>query len=327
MAAEQLRAFVTGASGGIGSVLCQRLSESEWSVVALVRRESDTAFLDDLPGVEVVSADLRNESALSAAMRGCDTVFHLAAKVHAPPGEPDDSFRRTNVEGTRAVVNAAVAAGVRTLIFFSTVGVYPDSDDVLDEDSAVGPATPYAASKLAAEAIVLEQRKRMGVTILRLPVVYGPRDRGNVRKMIEAIARRRFVIPGDGSNIKTMVAVDNVVDAAIQCAIDPRARGKTYIVTDDRASSLGEIARAIAQHLGTPGPPSVPPGIMRSIGAVADAMRRFIPLPVSREQVEKLSSNTRYSGERLRGELGFVPRVRLEDGMREAVNWYREERT
>jgi nucleoside-diphosphate-sugar epimerase len=314
-----MRAFVTGAAGGIGSVLCQRLSELEWSVVALDLRDADTSSIAALPGVDVVNADLRNESALAAAMKDCDTVFHLAAKVHAPADEPADSFKRINVEGTRAVVNAALAAGVRKFIFFSTVGVYPESGDLLDEDSAVNPSTPYAATKLAGEAIVLEQQTRMHVTVLRLPVVYGPRDKGNVGRMIDAIARKRFVIPGNGDNIKTMVAVENVVDAAVLCAIDPRAAATIYIVTVAHASTLSEIATEIARALNTNVPPRVSLSVMRAIGSIADRTRRAVNLPITRDQVEKLAANTRYSGEKLRRELGFRPRVSLGDGIRVAI--------
>jgi UDP-glucose 4-epimerase len=320
LAAEQLRAFVTGAAGGIGSVLCRRLSESEWSIVALDVREADTRAIASLPGVETVAADLRNESALIAAMKGCDTVFHLAAKVHAPADEPAESFRRINVDGTRAVVNAALASGVRKFVFFSTVGVYPETDELLNEESPVNPLTPYAASKLAGEALVLEQKHRMHVTVLRLPVVYGPRDRGNVGKMIGAVARKRFVIPGRGDNIKTMVAVENVVDAAMLCAVEPKAAGKTFIVTDERAATLNEIAATIARELNVKVPPNVPLKLMRFAGSVADSARRVVNLPLTRDQVDKLAANTRYSGDKLRRELGFVPRVTLEEGIRVAVS-------
>ena len=312
-------AFVTGATGGIGSILCERLSQSEWSVVALVRRGSDSSAIKDLPGLEIISADLSNEAAMSAAMRGCDTVFHLAAKVHAPAGEAEDEFTRVNVKGTRAVVNAAIAARVKTFIYFSTVAVYPETDDVYDEESAVGPSTPYGTTKLAGEAIVLEQRDKMNVTILRLPVVYGPRDKGNVGRMIDAIRRGRFVIPGNGTTVKTMVAVDNVVDAAIACASDSRASGKTYIVTDQRAATLDSIARAISSALGVRRPPSLPTSIVKAIASIADSIRGIVNLPVTRDQIDKLTADTRYKGERIRRELGIQPRVPMEDAMRLAV--------
>jgi nucleoside-diphosphate-sugar epimerase len=116
-----------------------------------------------------------------------------------------------------------------------------------------------------------------------------------------------------------MVAVDNVVDAAILCAVDLRAAGRTYIVTDEKASSLSEIATTISDLLGKKRPVSVPIGFMRAVGALSDKLRRVVNLPVTRDQVEKLAANTRYSGERLRRELGFAPRVSLREGIRLAV--------
>lgn len=318
-AEQPKKAFVTGATGGIGTALCERLSELGWNVVALVRLESDSTYISTLKGLELATADLVSETALVAAMKGCDVIFHLAAKVHAGPNEPEDSFRRTNVEGTRAVVNAAITSQVRSFVFFSSVAVYPDSDSMLDENSAVGPSTPYGSTKLAAEAIVLEQQSRMHVTILRLPVVYGPRDRGNIGRLIDAVARKRFVIPGTGLNIKTMVAVDNVIDAAILCAGDPRAAGKVYVVADDDAPTLRETVAAIARSLGVSVPRRVPLGVMSILGRAADGARWLIDLPLSSDQIQKLASNTRYSAARIRNELGFTPKVSLDEGMKKAV--------
>jgi UDP-glucose 4-epimerase len=296
--------------------------------VALVRLESDSTFVSQLANIELATADLLNESALTAAMAGCDTVFHLAAKVHAPPDEPLESFARINVDGTRAVINAAVAAGVRNFIFFSTVAVYPEREEIFDEDSPVGPSTAYGATKLAGEAMVMEKRDRMRVTILRLPVVYGSRgDRGNVAKMVAAIARRRFVIPGDGSTVKTMVAVGNVIDAAVLSAADDRAAGKIYIVTDIKSPTLRDIVSAIGRHLKMRSPLRVPLAVVSAVAGVADRIRGVVDLPLTRDQVQKLSSHTRYSGAKIQNELGFKPRVSLDDGIGAAVSDYRARKT
>jgi nucleoside-diphosphate-sugar epimerase len=324
----QRSAFVTGATGGIGSVLCERLASRGWLVRALARPTSDTSMITAVDGVTIVHCDLFDERSLTAAMSGCDAVFHLAAKVHAPDTEPRASFDKLNVEATRHVVNAALAAGVQSFVFFSTVAVYPESDELFDESSDVNPSTAYGATKLAAESIVLEKKGQMRVTILRLPVVYGPRDRGNVRRLIDAIARRRFVMPGKGANIKTMLAVDNAAHAAIEVALDPRAAGKIFIVTDEHASTLAEIVGAISAALKTPGMPlSVPTGVLYVLGRVADAIHRAagISLPITRDQVAKLAANTRYSGELIRKELGIRYPVRLEDGIEAAVDGYRRD--
>ena len=111
---------------------CERLASEGWLVTALARQASDTAPIAALDGVTIVHSDLFDERALAAAMRGCHTVFHLAAKVHAPDAEPRASFDKLNVEATRHVVNAAVAAAVESFVFFSTVAVYPDGDELFE---------------------------------------------------------------------------------------------------------------------------------------------------------------------------------------------------
>lgn len=294
--------------------------------MALARPESQTSHIENLDGVTLVTSDLLDEKRLAELMQGCDAVFHLAALVHVQGKVADPDVWRINVEGTRAVVSAARAAEVPAFVFFSTVAVYPESDEIFDESSPVAPATSYGASKLAAEAIVLQVRDAMRVTILRLPVVYAPRDRGNVRRLIEAIATRRFVVPGSGENVKTMVAVENVVEAALLVASDRRAAGQVYLVTDARSSTLFEIVSAVSKGLGMRRTPrKVPVAVLRTAGWFADAVRGAlgVTLPVSGDQIRKLASSTRYSGERIRRDLGFRPRVGLEEGIASAIAGYR----
>ena len=294
--------------------------------MALARPESQTSHIENLDGVTLVTSDLLDEKRLAELMQGCNAVFHLAALVHVHGNVADPDFWRINVEGTRAVVSAARAAEVPAFVFFSTVAVYPESDEIFDESSPVAPATSYGASKLAAEALVLQVRDAMRITILRLPVVYGLRDRGNVRRLIEAVATRRFVVPGSGENVKTMVAVENVVEAALLVASDRRAAGQVYLVTDARQSTLFEIVSAVSMGLGMRRTPrKLPLAALRAAGWFADALRGVlgVTLPVSGDQVRKLASNTRYSGERIRRDLGFRPRVGLEEGIASAIAGFR----
>jgi len=347
----QRSAFVTGATGCIGGALVNRLSQSGFRMVALVRDLERASYLKEFDGAELVVGNLDlhwcgtgsgSDSApsdLSAsrepgryrspyrtdlveAMRGCDVVFHLAAKVHAPPGAGEAEFARVNVEGTRRVVEAAVEGGVGSFVFFSTVAVYPEGDELFDEDSATAPATAYGASKLAAEKIVLERASVSGMkaTVLRLPVVYGPRDRGNVARLIDTIRRGRYFVVGDGANVKSMVAVENVADAAMLVARDERARGQIYIVCDERAYTQREIAGTIAGAMGLhPGFTHLPLGVAMAMGRVADVVGKLtgFDLPISADRVRKLSSDTRYSSAKIERELGFRPRVALREGLHE----------
>ncbi len=322
--ATQRSAFVTGATGCIGSALVKKLSRSGFCTVALVRDPQRAAFLKEFAGVELAVGDLDGRDRMVAAMRGCDVVFHLAAKVHAPPETDESEFARVNIEGTRNVVEAAVESGIVSFVFFSTVAIYPESDEEFDETSPTAPVTAYGASKLAAEKIVLERASETGMkaTALRLPVVYGPRDRGNVARLIDTIRRGRYFIVGDGANLKSMVAVENVVDAAMLVAGDERARGQIYIVCDHRAYTQREIAETIGAALGLDrGFRRLPLGAAMMCGRIADAIGKLtgFDLPLSADRVRKLSSNTRYSSAKIERELGFRPRVTLREGLNVAV--------
>lgn len=319
-ATKQRLAFVTGATGCIGSALTFRLVNEGWQVVALVRDTTRAGFLNQLPSVKIVEAGLADGERIIEAMRGCQTVFHLAAKVHARPGTPAEEFERDNIAGTQNVVAAAIENHVERFVFFSTIAVYGESDELLDENSEPKPTTDYGASKLEAERIALAANE-LKTTVLRLPVVYGARDRGNVAKLIEAIQRNRYFIVGDGLNLKSMIAVENVVDAALLAAEDNRAIGQTFIVTDAQHYSQTEIAVTIAELVGCRKPVKLPRWPLLLAGRAADVIEKLtgINLPISSDRIRKLSSNTVCSSMKIERELGFKPRVALREGLAEAI--------
>ena len=315
-------AFITGATGCIGTALTKRLSSLGWRVIALVRAEGRAAHLVSLPGVEILVGDLDERELISNAVRGCDVVFHLAAKVHAPTGTREAEFMRANVDGTRNVLDAATSNMVRRFVFLSTAAVYGEAEGVVTETTRPAPSTPYGASKLEAETLIMSRANEIGVTVLRLPIVYGPRDRGNFARLVRAIASGRFFIPGHGRNVKSMVAVQNVVDAALLVARDERAKGQVYLVADAHDYSLNEIVTAIADALGRSARfPRLPVGAATAIGGIADAIGGVarLRLPISADSVRKLAANTRCSSEKIRSELGFAPTVSLREGLAEVV--------
>jgi len=323
-AGKQRSAFVTGATGCIGSALVSRLADDGWRIVALVRDRKRASHLPQ--GVEIVEGELADWELITVAMRDCQTVFHLAAKVHAAPGAKLKEFERDNVSGTRNVAAAAIENRVNRFVFFSTVAVYGDTNEMVDETRFPRPTTAYGATKLDAERMVLSVSE-LKTTVLRLPVVYGPRDRGNVAKLIEAIRRNRYFIVGDGRNLKSMVAVENVVDAALLVADNERAIGKTFLVTDARSYSQEEIATTIAELLGCRKPRKLPRWFLLLAGETGDLVEKLtgINLPVSSERIRKLSSNTIYSSAKIARELGFKPRVDLRQGLTKSISYLKSE--
>jgi nucleoside-diphosphate-sugar epimerase len=341
-------ALVTGANGCIGYALLEKLlaSGDYAEVRALIRRPTAAG---DLPqGVAPFHGDLGDRRALEAATAGVAAVFHAAAKVHDPDGDAA-AFDRVNIVGTQNLVDACAASGrAPTFVLFSTVAVYGESTPAagLSEDAPIAPHSPYARSKVAAEKIVHAYGARTGaVTVcLRVATVYGPRDRGNMQRMIDSLARKRYVSLGRGDNRKTCAAVRNVAHAAWACGqatAQSVVKGRNIIVADPEPDTLRNLESSICvalgimeQHKGNrrnPVPfPSVPRWIALAAAAGAESAVRLLPgirkrLPISPAQVRRLTAENVYLLGTLPQVPGYlpVPVASLEQGMAEAVEWYR----
>jgi nucleoside-diphosphate-sugar epimerase len=224
------------------------------------------------------------------------------------------------------VVEAAQEAGVERLVFFSTIAVYGDAaGEVLGEDAPVRPRTLYASTKAEAERIVLgAQRRRGGAlgVVLRPGSVYGPRVKGNYRRLVEALARRRFVPVGAGRNRRAMVYARDVAAAALLAATHPAAPGGVFNVSDGEEHTLAEIIEAICEALGRRAPRwRVPLRPVRlGVGLVEDAARLAgVRPPVARATIDKYMEDMAVDSRRIRDELGFAARYDLRAGWRETV--------
>ena len=314
-------ALITGASGFIGRVLCQQLRNQQVQVRAGMRRESEG------PWDEVVSFDLTTLRLPADTLAGVDTVFHLAGKAHALSETRLDEadYFRINTEGTSALLEAAKAAGVRRFVFFSSVKAMGEGgDNCQDETVTCHPETSYGKSKLAAERLVLEGGYVPEPVVLRLSMVYGCSHKGNLPRMIESVAKERFPPLPEVRNKRSMVHVEDVVQAALLAAQKQEAVGQTYIVTDGRTCSTRQLYQWICEALATPAPGwAVPIQLLKVLAKVGDAIgqlrgRRFM---FDTDALDKLIGSACYSSEKIQRELGYRPTKELESGLREIVAW------
>lgn len=323
------KVLVTGANGSIGTLLVKRLASSGALVRALCHR---TVAQDPWPpGVEVIRGDVLGEVDLKQVVSDIAVVFHLAAKVHeAIRSENEEGeYQAVNFGGTRNLLKAAAACGVRRFVFFSSVKAMGETTEACeDEDAIPTPRTPYGRSKLEAEQAVLEyEGQGLETVCLRLPLVYGPGQKGNLMRMIAAVDRGWFPPLPEFGNRRSMVHVRNVIDAACLAAEHSAARGQRYIVTDAEHHTTREIYELIARALGRPVPSwRVPAAVLKRLAYAGDLGARLLGMPIGfdSDAITKLATSAWYSSGKISRELGYRPIVSFESALPELIAWYRK---
>jgi UDP-glucose 4-epimerase len=325
--------LVTGASGFIGQHLVRQLATDGETVRGLSR--SNAPLLKSLGCSEVVLADVRDPVAMRAATAGCASVYHLAGAAHDLGGalQADAAYRALNVEGTRHVLEGAVAGDVQSFVYLSSVkAMGEERPGCSDETTPPAPETAYGRSKLEAERLVLDCGARTGlrVTCLRPPLVYGPGCKGNLPRMIAAIDRGFFPPLPELDNARSLVHVANVVQAATLAATCPEADGQCYLVTDEQPYSTRQLYELICRGLGKRVPSwHVPLGTLHALARVGDAIgwisgRRF---RFDSAALAKLAESAWYSCAKIQRELGYRPLRTFEDSLPELISWYRAMRS
>jgi nucleoside-diphosphate-sugar epimerase len=319
-------AVVTGASGFVGSWLCRTLAESGIQVRGVARHQAGRFP----PGVSFHRADVLDPAALRPALAGADTVVHLAARVHVmreTSTDPLAEFRRANVEGTRILLEEAVRAGVGRFILASTVkAVGEASTTPWTEETPPRPLDPYGVSKLEAEALVRElaERHSLHASVIRLPLVYGPRMKGNMVSLFRLVDLGVPLPFGLVRNRRSLAFVGNVAGAVMAILHSPAARGETFFVSDGHDLSTPELLRAIGLALGRPVRLlPVPPALFRAAGKVGDLIARVRPVPVKSDAMDRLLGSLAVDISKLSRLTGYRPSYSVEQGLRVSADWYR----
>ncbi|MBI3464108.1 MAG: NAD-dependent epimerase/dehydratase family protein [Planctomycetes bacterium] len=324
--------LVTGATGCVGSHVSERLIQERHRVRTLVRPASDTAFLDRI-GVDKLEGDMTDAAALRRAVEGVRIVVHCAAKV-GDWGAVEE-YRRVNVQGLRDLLDAAAAQKLDRFVQISSLGVY-EARDHFGTDESVEPGAHhidgYTQTKYEAEKLVLEyhRTRSLPVTVLRPGLIYGPRDRTVVPRLLENIRIGRFRYFGSGEQAMNSIYVGNLVDAVMLATATPAAIGQVYNLTDDDPTSKRRFFGTAARLAGYPEPTrSIPLGLARFLAAVMEGIARLTgkkeaPL-VNQARIKFLGLNLGYSCEKAKRELGYKPRWSFDEGMKATIDWFRGE--
>jgi nucleoside-diphosphate-sugar epimerase len=311
-------AFVTGGSGFIGGALIERLRREGWGVRALARSERAAERVRSL-GAEAVTGDLDD-----VRIEGCEVAFHAAAKVE-DWGDPED-FRRVNVEGTRNVIEACRAGGVRRLVHVGTEAALMAGQPLVnvDETAPLRPDSPapYPWSKAKAEQLVRDAGgAELETVVVRPRFVWGRGDTTLLPAIVEMVESGRFRWIGGGRQLTATTHVDNTVEGLWLAATKAPAGG-VYFVTDGAPVVFRDF---VTEWVGTQGvtipDKSVPPGAAGAAAAVSERVWRLLrrdgPPPLTRFTVWVSSQECTLDISRAERELGYRPVKTREEGFAE----------
>lgn len=308
--------LITGADGFVGKKLSQMLLHQGHGARAAVRSANSS-----LENAAVVGS-IDKDTDWFAALRGIEVVIHLAARVHVmhdDAGDPLEEFRRVNVAGTERLARSAAQCGIKRLVYVSSIKVNGEAtygNRAFTELGMASPKDPYGISKWEAEQVLQHVAEETGleVVIVRPPLVYGSEVRGNFAQMLVALAEGIPLPLASVHNLRSLIYVDNLIDALIVCATHPKAAGRTYLVSDGEDVSTPQLLRLLGEGIGCPARLfACPPTFLKLAGRIIGKSH----------QIKRLLESLRVDGGKIRRELNWTPPYTLQQGLTETAEWYR----
>jgi nucleoside-diphosphate-sugar epimerase len=311
------RVLVTGANGFLGRPLCAYLTERGHSVAAAVRSRAAGVVA---ASETLVTGDLSASPDLREVLAGVEAVVHLAGRAHVMRDtsvDPEAAFHRANVDATAHLAHQAAAAGVRRLVFLSSVKVNGERtfDQPFREADPPAPEDAYGRSKWEAEQALGEVALANGLepVVIRPPLVYGPGVKGNFLRLLK-LADKALPLPlASVRNQRSLVSVWNLCSLIEVCLFHPAAAGETFLASDQQDLSTPDLIRALSAGLGRPSrllpvPPALIRGAGRLLGRAALVARLLDSLRVDSAKATRL--------------LGWRPTVSVSEGLLRTATWY-----
>lgn len=321
--------LLTGASGFVGSHILDRLQQESFKTAILLRSTSDTKFLQPhLPRTELRLGSVTDCGSLREATAGITHVIHCAGRTKAVRVS---EFYEVNQMGTRNLVEAlnAQQAGVSRLLHISSLAVAGPAtpQSPAREDAPPRPVSEYGKSKLAGELEVRE-RCRFPFTIIRPPVVYGPRDTG-VLSMFKAVSKHVLPRPKKTQALSVVYAKD-LAEAVVACLRHPETAGKTYFAASSEiVTSRGMAEEIAAQMRRWTVPCPIPPPVLWMVCLLQQLISQVTGKPSLlnlSKYAELRAPGWVCDASKLQQEIGFACRTPLQQGIAETLDWYKRER-
>ncbi len=322
-----MKVLVTGGLGFTGAALCLRLAERGDQVVAL---DNKSGLLDEAlreHGVEIHLGSVTDEALVNRLVSGCDRVHHLAAAFRLV-NLGKRAYWDINVGGTRNVLEAARANGGPRVVNCSTCGVHGNVEHPpAPETAPIAPADYYQYTKWEGEKLAMTYVEQgQWVTTLRPAAIYGPGDPERFYMIFKRVARGHFTFLGDGSALYHPLYIDNLVDAFLRAAEADAANGQSYLIADEEYVPVRDLvertARAIQVDCKLRFLPFWP---AYAVAWGVETLYRPLPAepPIFRRRLDWFRQNRAFAIDKAKREIGYDPRVGLDEGLRRTGDWYK----
>jgi nucleoside-diphosphate-sugar epimerase len=317
-----MKVLVTGGMGFVGSAVWRRLNHMD-GVTALYSVRRPPPFAEANHSVINVG-DLSANVDWTSALAGVDVVVHTAARVHVIRDytvNPLSEFRTVNLQGTVRLATQAAAAGVRRLVFISSIkvnGETTESGHPFTADDQPAPEDAYALSKMEAEKALtaISAQTGMEVVIIRPPLIYGPGVKANFHMMMYWLSRGIPLPLGAVHNQRSLVALDNLVDFVVTCVDHHAAANQTFLVSDGEDMSTTQLLQRMGAALAVPARLIPVPSALIRLGATLLGKGAL---------ADRLCGSLQLDMDKTRRLTGWSPPLSVEEGLRRAAEGYRRE--
>lgn len=325
-----MRVLVTGATGFVGSHVVDELLSRNMEACYIARSSSNHRWLKGKP-VELREGSLYDPATLKAAISDVDAIIHVAGQIS---GRNEADFYRGNVTATRNILDAVrtYRPSLTRFVHISSGAVSGPSRSAttpVTEDDRPKPLTAYGRTKAQAEDEVNSVASEVACTIVRPPVVYGPRDEATLT-FFQLINKGFAPLIGFDEKYVSMIHARDLARGIVDSMVHPSAVGNTYFITSEEAYTWQQIANVAAAVSGRRKLAAIriPHKVVLAIAGTAGGISKLMGKPSVLNYEKGIDMIQKYwtsSAEKARRELGFRPQISLQDGVTETVTWYKEQ--